>query len=70
MEGLPESVRARRRALGLSQGELAALAGVSERWIRALEQGKRTVRLDSLVAVLDGLGLELQLVPRGPRASE
>lgn len=54
----------RRRELGLRQADVAVLAGVSERFVRELESGKPTVRLDKLQPVLDVLGLELRLVPR------
>ncbi|MFZ4511533.1 MAG: type II toxin-antitoxin system Y4mF family antitoxin [Candidatus Nanopelagicales bacterium] len=64
MDQLAVDVRARRRQLGLSQQELADLAGTSERFVRALEAGKPTVRLDKASAVLGVLGLELRAVPR------
>lgn len=57
-------VRARRRELGLQQVELADLAGVSERFVRAVEHDKSTVRLDKLTALLDALGLELHATIR------
>jgi HTH-type transcriptional regulator / antitoxin HipB len=75
---LAAEVRGRRGALMLSQRDLAELAGVSERFVRFVEQGKRTVQLDSLLALLDTLGLELRVQTRtsaaaralgGPRAS-
>ncbi|MFZ4486846.1 MAG: type II toxin-antitoxin system Y4mF family antitoxin [Candidatus Nanopelagicales bacterium] len=56
---LAEQVRARRASLALGQEELAELSGTSVRFIRSLEQGKETVRLDKVRAVLDALGLEL-----------
>jgi HTH-type transcriptional regulator / antitoxin HipB len=56
---LAADVRARRRDLGLGQEELADLSGTSARWIRDVEHGRATVRLDKLAAVLDALGLEL-----------
>jgi y4mF family transcriptional regulator len=58
---LAHAVRLRRRHLGLRQDELADLAGVSERFVYALENGKRSVQLDKLVAVLSALGLHLEL---------
>lgn len=58
-------VRDRRRALALTQQDLADLAGVSERFVRFVEQGKPSIRLDVLTAVLDALGLELDVVARG-----
>lgn len=63
---LAAEVRARRGTLRLSQRDLAELAGVSERFVRFVEQGKRSVQLDSLLALLGTLGLELRL---GTRAS-
>jgi len=54
-------VRERRRANGLSQTELALLAGVGRRFISELESGKITVRLDKVEAVLAifGRGVEI-----------
>lgn len=57
-------VAVRRRELGLRQLDLALLAGVSERFVRELETGKASVRLDKVEPVLDVLGLELRLLPR------
>ncbi len=56
---IAEQVRDRRKALRLTQDDLADLAGCSPRFIRALEAGKSTVRMDKLLDVLDALGLEL-----------
>lgn len=60
-------IRARRRALNLRQSELADLAGVSERFVHTVENGKLTVQLDKLVDLLDAVGLHLQ-VRRGGAA--
>lgn len=61
---LGETARARRRQLRLTQEELAELASVSVRFVRALELGKTTVRLDKVEAVLDVLGLVLDVKVR------
>lgn len=66
---LAAEVRARRGALRLSQRDLAELAGVSERFVRFVEQGKRSVQLDSLLALLGTLGLELRLGTRTSSAA-
>jgi y4mF family transcriptional regulator len=58
---LAAAVRARRKELGLRQEELADLAGVSERFVFAVESGKASVRLDKLMDLLGALGLHLQL---------
>lgn len=65
---LGEQVRRRRVALGLLQAEAAELAGVSERFVRAVEHDKPTVRLDKLRPLLDVLGLELRAQVRDPSA--
>ncbi|MHA6509969.1 type II toxin-antitoxin system Y4mF family antitoxin [Tessaracoccus sp. Y1736] len=56
---LATTVVNRRRALGLTQLDAADLAGVSERFVRAVEAGKVSVQFDKLRALLDTLGLEL-----------
>ena len=58
---LGAAVAKRRRDLRLGQQELAELAQVSPRFIGALEHGKSTVRLDKIQAVLDVLGLEIDV---------
>ena len=54
-------VTARRKNLGLRQEDLADLAGVSHRFVQAVEAGKETVRLDKLLPVLHALGWRLAL---------
>ncbi|MDQ0674792.1 HTH-type transcriptional regulator/antitoxin HipB [Pseudarthrobacter siccitolerans] len=61
---LAAEARSRRAILRLTQQDLAQLAGVSERFVRFVEQGKQSVQLDSLLALLDTLGLDLQLTTR------
>jgi HTH-type transcriptional regulator/antitoxin HipB len=58
---LAAEVRARRAQLRLRQEEVADLAGVSERFVYALENGKHTVQLDKVLAVLNALGLHLEI---------
>ena len=55
------ALRSRRAVLGLRQDELADLADVSERFVCALENGKPSVQLDKVLAVLSALGLHLEL---------
>lgn len=59
LKALASAVRARRKALGVTQIELARLAGCGPVFVYALETGKQTLRLDKLLAVLEVLGLEL-----------
>ena len=66
MSDLGTDIKARRRDLGLNQHDLAELSGTSERFIRDLEHGKSSVRLDKLTAVLEVLGLRLRAEARTP----
>ena len=59
---LGAAVRQRRRALGWSQGRLAEAAGVSRPWISEFESGKRSVEIGLAFAVLDALGLRINLI--------
>jgi y4mF family transcriptional regulator len=53
-----------RKAAGLTQRELAKRAGVGLRFVRDLEQGKPTVRLDKVQQVLDLFGRRLDVRPK------
>lgn len=53
----------RRREIGLTQRDLAALAGVGERSVQSLEAGKLSLRADVLTKILGALGLSLVAVP-------
>ena len=52
-------VERHRRTAGMTQVEAARKAGVGPRFYGELENGKITVRLESVLKVLAGLGLEL-----------
>lgn len=54
-------VSVRREELGLTQLDLSLIAGCSSRTIHAIETGKPTVRMDSVLAVLNVLGLGLMV---------
>lgn len=47
-----ELIKAERKRTGLTQADLAARAGVGLRFVRDLEQGKASLRLDTLNQVL------------------
>jgi len=61
-ESLVKFVKAKRRGLGLTQRDLADRAGVGLRFIRDLEQGKPTLRLDKVNQVLALFGHRLEPV--------
>jgi len=54
-----KEITAMRKAAGLTQAQLALRAGVGLRFIRELERGKPTVRLDKVSQVLSLFGCEL-----------
>ncbi|WP_230206732.1 helix-turn-helix domain-containing protein [Novosphingobium sp. Gsoil 351] len=54
-----EAVR-RRKQEGLTQAQLATLAGVSRPTVVAFEQGEINLRFERLIAILDALGLFVQ----------
>jgi len=64
---LGRAIRAKRRAIGLRQADLAALAGVGERFLSELENGKATAEVGRVLRVLQRVGLEVWIAPRGER---
>ncbi|MQP68269.1 helix-turn-helix domain-containing protein [Niveispirillum sp. SYP-B3756] len=63
-------IRRQRRKLGLTQGQLGERAGLRQETISLMEAGNPANRLDTLLAVLAALDLELQVAPRTGRVLE
>lgn len=63
---LSEFVKDKRKVVKLTQPELAEKAGVGLRFIRELEQGKKTLRLDKVNKVLQLFGGEVGVVLQVP----
>jgi transcriptional regulator with XRE-family HTH domain len=57
-------VRERRKSQSLRIDDAAGLLGVSVDLMSRLENGQGSVRLDKALAVLDGLGLALVVLPK------
>lgn len=55
-------LKEKRKAVGLTQEELAAKAGVGLRFVRDLEQGKESLRLDKVNQVLALFGKQVGVV--------
>jgi y4mF family transcriptional regulator len=53
---LQEFLKQKRKSVNMTQVDLAEKAGVGLRFIRELEQGKTTLRLDKVNQVLDLFG--------------
>lgn len=60
---LSSYVKEMRKQVGLTQVDLAAKSGVGLRFVRELEQGKETLRLDKVNQVLLLFGQEVGPVP-------
>ncbi len=52
-------IRFHRKKAGLSQKELADLSGVGKTVVFDLEKGKETIRLNSLLKILEGLNIQM-----------
>ena len=59
MDNIGDTVRFHRKKAGLTQPQLARLAGVGKTAVFDIEKGKKTIRLDTLLAVLSVLNIVL-----------
>jgi y4mF family transcriptional regulator len=59
---LAKLIKEKRNSVSLTQPELAEKAGVGLRFVRELEQGKETLRLDKVNQVLQLFGYEVGAV--------
>ena len=62
MTQLSQKIKELRRRTGLTQVEFSKRVGVGLRFVRDLEQGKPSVRLDKVNHVLKFLGHHLEIV--------
>lgn len=62
---LNKFVRMKRKSLKMTQLEMSEKSGVGIRFVRELEKGKKTLKMDKVNQVLELFGYEL-----GPLASE
>ena len=67
---LSEFVKDKRNAAKLTQPEMAEKAGVGLRFVRDLEQGKETVRLDKVNQVLQLFGYQVGAVAANRNITE
>lgn len=61
MNNISEFVKQNRKALGLTQEEFAMQAGVGLRFVRELEQGKKTLRMDKVNQALAVFGAQVSV---------
>jgi y4mF family transcriptional regulator len=64
MNNLRDFVKAKRKELGLTQEDMALNAGVGLNFVRDLEQGKKTLRLDKVNDVLALFGKEVGVMDK------
>ena len=62
MNTLGKEIKTLRKKAGLTQAEFSKRVGVGLRFVRDLEQGKPSVRLDKVNQVLEFLGHHLEIV--------
>ena len=58
MSTIGEYIKQKRKEIGLTQEEFAMRSGLGLRFVRELEQGKETVRLDKVNQALSMFGKE------------
>ena len=58
MNKIAEFIKENRKAAGLTQEEFALRSGLGLRFVRELEQGKSTVRMDKVNQALSMFGME------------
>jgi y4mF family transcriptional regulator len=63
---LIQFVKAKRKAMKMTQQDLADRAGLGLRFVRELEQGKKTLRLDKVNQVLALFGHRMAPAPFRP----
>lgn len=64
MYSLRSFVKQKRKELKLTQEDLALNAGVGLRFVRDLEQGKKTLRLDKVNDILALFGKEVGVIDK------
>lgn len=59
MNNIAEFIKENRKKLGITQEEFALRSGLGLRFVRELEQGKETVRLDKVNQALALFGMKV-----------
>jgi y4mF family transcriptional regulator len=67
MNPIAEFIKKSRRDAGLTQEDFAMRSGLGLRFIRDLEQGKETVRMDKVNVALSMFGMEVVPARKGSK---
>ncbi len=70
MNRIAAYIKQSRRAAGLTQQEFAIRSGLGLRFVRELEQGKETVRMDKVNIALAMFGMEAVPGKKGREADD
>ena len=62
---LGSKIRSKRKYLGLTLEKVAGLSGVGIRYLSELERGKKSIQLGKALRVMNNLGLDLVVKPKG-----
>lgn len=68
MKEIASIIRFHRKRAGLSQKQLATLAGIGKTAVFDIEKGKQTIRLNTLMSILTALNIEMK--PNSPLMPE
>lgn len=67
VQHIGQSIKTQRKIQKLTQAEAAGLLNVGTRFLSDLENGKPTAQIGKALEVINGMGLELVLVPKSKR---
>ena len=70
MKTIGETLKEKRKEYGITQKEFALRSGLGLRFVRELEQGKKTVRIDKVNQALSMFDLVLVAVPKEKETNE
>lgn len=56
-----KTIKQKRKEYGISQIDFATRTGIGLATLRDIEQGKDTIKLSSLIIVIEALGLKIKL---------
>ena len=60
-------IREQRRNLGVSQEELAAIAGIDRTYLSSIERGQRNVALENICRIAEALDIDPRVLVGGLR---
>lgn len=67
MKELGTIIKERRKALSITQRELAALAGIGINTLTKIERGEANPSLKAVISILDTLGLKMDIKIKTPQ---